>query len=218
MSANEMDLEEKIRDWANKNPKWNKFKDNPKMLKALYANYNIASSAEECVKGCKASFDAVVTQDLKRKPLTLCSKCFRKACDQSSCGADDYQEFHPHAYKILNAGIFMTAEITPFSTGIDPLEVDCEYRIDGVVNTFQNKKGEDITTLSITKATKLTASTVELNEKALQTAEQVMQIGTDGKVEKTKFDTFMAGYGTDQITAVMEKLNLKVDGQFIIRG
>ncbi|MGI0022222.1 MAG: hypothetical protein ACRD9Q_05090 [Nitrososphaeraceae archaeon] len=218
MSANEMDLESKVRDWANKNPKWDKFKDNMKMLKALYANYNIASSIAECVKGCKAAFDVVVTKDLKRKALTLCSKCFRKQCDQGTCGADDYQEFNPHAYTVLNNGDTMMIEITPFATGIDPLEVDQEYAIEGVVNTFQNKKGEEITTLSLTKATRITKSEIELNEKALKTAEQVMQIGTDGRVEKEKFDTLMAGYGTDQINAVMQKLNLKVDGQFIVRS
>jgi len=219
MSEEQYNLEEKVKDWLAKNPKWNRFKENMKMLKALYAQYNVATSVSECVKDCKVAIEAIITKDMNRKPLTLCSKCFRKSCDQGSCGADDYKEFNPKAYSIMdNNTDRMIAEITPFATDIEPLELDATYLLEGIVNEFQNKKGDIVRVLTIQKATKMIILDEELDEKVLNTANLIMQTGADGKVEKSKFDSLMGAYTQSHIDNVMKKLNLKIEGIFVVRA
>jgi len=211
--STDLEIEQKMKDWADKNPKWKKYRDNIPLLKHIYAKHNLAVTIKECIVEGRAKITLLILKDMKRKPLLLCSGCHRKSCDMEGCSKEDYVEHFPQAYLARDmTGEKMVIEITPFEEDLNPLKDDTEYVIEGTVSEYKDKK-----TLRIEKATECQGSETEdqFVEKGVEMAKQIMQL-CDDKAPLEKFNNMMKQYNPDQIASIMDKANLIETDGFVV--
>ncbi len=215
MSTN-LELEQKMKDWADSNPKWKKYRDNIALLKHIYAKHNVAEQVSDCMKEGRAKITLLILKDLKRKPLILCSGCFRKSCDMEGCSKEDYIEHFPQAYKARDMhGEMINIEITPFDKELKPLDDDTEYVIEGTVDEYKERK-----MIRIEKATKCDEpeeSTDEIVSQGVEMANQIMAL-CDEKAPLEKFTNMMKQYSPDVVANIMVKAGLKEVDNFVVRG
>ena len=145
-------LEQKIKLWIEKNPQYKKYEKNMPLAYELYMQNNIIENVSDCDEGMNAKLTLMITKDLERRPLRLCSSCNRKTCDADSCGAEDYEDKFPRAYSGIDMNIEMetldkdeakrhkiTVSVSPFVDDIPKLDVNHAYIIEGQIRSFKDK-------------------------------------------------------------------------------
>ena len=211
--STDLEIEQKMKDWADRNPKWKKYRDNIPLLKHIYAKHNLALSIKECIVEGRAKITLLILKDMKRKPLLLCSGCHRKTCNVDDCSKEDYVEHFPQAYQARDStGDMIVIEITPFEENMNPLKDDTEYVVEGIISEYKDRK-----TLRIEKATECdqTESEDDFLAKGVEMATQIMQL-CNNKAPLEKFQNMMKQYDPDQIAKIMEKANLKEENDFVV--
>lgn len=213
--SSDLELEEKMKTWADNQPKWKKYRDNIPLLRHIYAKHNIAGTVKDCMVEGRAKFKVLILKNFNRKAITLCSKCFKKSCDTDSCGAEDYEDFQPHSYQAIDMkGDMIVVEITPFDTELKPLKDDTEYVLEGSINEYKDKKTLRIETIQ--ECEEIT-SIKEQDDKAIELAGQIMQLG-NGKIGRDKFYNMMSQFSDTQIQDAMAHLKLKEEGEEIVHA
>lgn len=145
-------LEQKIKVWAENNPQYKKYLKNMPLLYELYMQNNIIENVSDCDEGMNAKLTLMITKNLERRPLRLCSQCNRKVCDSESCGAEAYEDKFPKAYSGIDMNVEMetldkeeakrhriTVSVSPFVDDIQELDVNHAYIIEGVIKSYRDK-------------------------------------------------------------------------------
>lgn len=178
----EIALEQKIKQWADDNPEYKKYKPNMPLLYELYIQNNIIENVSDCDEGMNARLTLMITKDLERRTLRLCAQCNRKVCDPESCGAEDYEDKFPRAYSGFDMNIEMDTldkeearkhriivSVSPFVDDIPKLEVNHAYVIEGPIKSFKEKLELNVQKVSNIDgkidATKDLTSNIDVDEK-----------------------------------------------------
>ena len=157
-----LELDEKIKEWAASNPKYSRFLKvgNMPLLRQCYKKDHRAEKVSECVEGGKALLALLITDEEARQPLQLCNQCGRKRCSETEgCGEMDFVERQPRSYQasdlrykgMVDAEGNIKVNYAPFDDKMTPLEVGKMYLIDGVISSYKGifdirpKKVDDIT-------------------------------------------------------------------------
>lgn len=157
----EIALEQKIKAWAESNPQYKKYLKNMPLLYELYMQNNIIENVSDCDEGMNAKLELMITKNLERRPLRLCSQCNRKVCDSDSCGAEAYEDKFPKAYSGVDMNVEMetldkeeakrhriTVSVSPFVDDIQELDVNHAYLITGVIKSFKDKLEISVTAVA----------------------------------------------------------------------
>ena len=140
-------------DWAKtfKDGKFARYIDAKETLKLFYAKFNKPTAVEDVQVEEEAILTLTVVNELRRKSIMLCDKCGRKICGDD-CGAEEYSERYPKAYKAADHTGTITVSIAPWSK-LDPMSEDETYVVEGMIAEYRNVKE--------LRADKITAATEE---------------------------------------------------------
>ena len=154
-------LEQRIKEWIEKNPQYKKYEKNMPLAYELFMQNNVIENVSDCDEGMNAKLTLMITKDLERRSIRLCSQCNRKTCDPDSCGAEEYVDKFPKAYSGIDMNIEMetldkdeakrhkiTVSVSPFIDDIPEIKVNHAYVIEGVIKSFKDKLEVDVRKVS----------------------------------------------------------------------
>ncbi|MCY4490330.1 MAG: hypothetical protein OXC46_02570 [Thaumarchaeota archaeon] len=212
------ELEQKIRVWAANDPKMKRFLKNAPLIRKMYMNKHTAKSVEEFMEDGKVEVDIMVMSTNKRKPITLCSTCFKKTCD---CGSEDYKERKARSYNVADVnytgtdddGALIQVNFAPFQDDIEKypnLEEGKCYRVSGIFAVFPKGKPDGRREIKPIDVEEIQVEDIKAPQSsvddAVKAATGLLKIG-NGKVTDTKWHAVMSEY-SDALPEVMIALDL----------
>lgn len=214
------ELEQKMRAWAESEPKMKRFLKNLPLIRKMYMRHHVSKTIPDCMEGCRVELTVMTISTNKRKATTMCKDCSKTTC---SCGTENYKDRRARSWNVADVNYTgMDDDEAVIQVTYPPFEDDealypsleegkC-YKIAGMYDTFKGKASIRPTDVEEVDVEDVGEEPTAALEDAIKAAKSMLKLG-NGKVKSAKWKVVMGDY-KEHLPEVVKALDIvEIDGE-----